>query len=91
MTKKERVEDLGIVREKLERLLDDNIFENLGSKHQFEPWVKQHFPTFEISDDAEKENILEEKLYEYHMKMRWLHEEILTIWSIARGEDESNF
>lgn len=88
MTKKERVEDLGIICQKIDHLLEDRVWDHLESKHQFEEWVRHHFPTFKLSDAQEKENINEEKLYEMHMKMRWLHEEILNIWSIARGEDE---
>lgn len=72
--KKERVEDLGILYEKLKAIVDDYIFEYTGSKHEYEHWVAQFDK--------------EQTLYDIHMKMRFLHEQICECISIARGDDE---
>lgn len=76
MTKRERIEDLGIIQEKLTRFFDDreDLFREFDSKHQEEKFVQKYR--------------CEDNLYDLFYKLRGLENELWEIWGIARGEDE---
>lgn len=76
MTKRERLEDLGVIKCKLEQILDNPIFENTDSKHYYECWLKSY--KFEDSDSA----------HELHCHLRGLRDSIHDVLSIACGDDE---
>lgn len=80
MTKKERLEDLGIIYSKLDAMLQDEIFENLDSKHGYEQWVKVNHDKVEYDEPR--------GLYHIHMTLRHLYERLCEISDIARGDIE---
>ena len=82
MTKKERLEDLGIIWAKLDSLLEDEIFENLESKHSFEQWVRVHHDKIEYEEPR--------GLYHIHITLRGIVERLHEICYIARGEIEDD-
>ena len=88
MTKRERLEDIGVLLNKLDALLEDDMFENTGSKHCFETWVAKTFPSKKLEELNEEVDSLGDELYDYHMKIRYLKTRIEEIWAIARGDDE---
>ncbi len=72
--KRERLEDLGVLREKLDLIREMAFFENCTSKHGFEEWIKQW-------DE-------EDKLYDIHMKIRHIKDRIDDCYFIACGDNE---
>lgn len=50
MSKKERLEDLGILFEKLKALSDRDIFRYTESKHSYEDWKKLNYDLVEYGD-----------------------------------------
>jgi hypothetical protein len=85
MTKRERLEDLGRIYETLDLLIEDDFFEYLCSKHEFEEWMKKHFKAYKNTDE---ESLLDSEFYEMHLQLRHLKEKLLELWTIGRGEDE---
>lgn len=69
---KERVEDLGRLREKLDQILDSEVFE-LASKYE---------------DSFIAKYKSEENLADLCNQLRWLKESICGCYAIARGDDE---
>lgn len=76
MTKRERLEDLGIIKSKIEQILDNPVFDNTDSKHYYYSWIKSY--KFEDSEEAHK----------LHCHLRGLHDAISDVHSIACGDDE---
>ncbi len=76
--KKERIEDLGILREKLSEILEIPIFFYCNNKHQFEEWEKT-MKDVDSPDDT---------LYEIHMKVRHVKSLIEDCYWIAHGDHE---
>ena len=76
--KRERIEDLGVIREKLDRLLEDCLpLEKAQSKHSID-----HFCEF-YGDSRNME--------ELHDQLRWLKDELWNIYAIAEGDyDDPN-
>lgn len=85
MTQRTRLEDLGRIYELLDQLIDNEFFEHLNSKHDYESWMKKHFPAYKVDDT---DSLLDAKFFEIHHQLREIKENLLEIWSIARGEDE---
>ncbi len=78
MTKPERLEDLGRIRERITVLLenfDDKWERHFQSKHSYEDFEKYI-----------KEN--EDCLYDLHLFMRHHIEQIWEIWAISKGDEE---
>lgn len=75
---RERVEDLGVIWQKLNNLVDslESDYPYFQSKHSYETF--QEVMTANGCD----------KLEEFHRRMRWLVDELNEIVYIARGEDE---
>lgn len=77
MTKRERLEDLGIVHQKLEQIIDD-IKDKYGrfieSKHAYE----------EFEEFLKKEH----ELYDLHVFLRFHLEYLCDIWAITKGDEE---
>lgn len=72
--RRERIEDLGVIKEKLNRILEDCLpLEKAQSKHSID-----HFCEFY----GDSRNM--EELYDH---LRWLKEELWDIYEIAAGED----
>ena len=78
MTKADRLEDLGRLREKLNAIIENNLFHDCDSKHQFEAWKKT------LDGDTESE-----KLYDVHLRLRFHLESIVECYIIACGNDDS--
>lgn len=79
MTKKERLEDLGIVREKLSNLIDhmeDTYIEYFDSKHSYDDF--KHYMT-------KNDN---ENLYDLHVFLRQHLEKLCEIFHISDGDTE---
>ena len=76
MAKRKRLEDLGIIREKLNRLDDyfSEFFDRYNSKHAEETFLKD----FESED----------KRYDLHSNLRSLKYQLDDIIAIAWGDDE---
>lgn len=87
MTKKERLEDLGRLRERLEVLMDLDIFDNT-SKH--DPYwgevnpkdLESKYGTLTV------EAVLGDRLDSCRMQFSMIHDLISECWNVARGEDE---
>lgn len=73
MPKPERLEDLGRIREKLERLLDESIALEAGSMHD------EYF--LNVYKD-------EDKLDDLYRSLKYLSNELSECLVIARGHDE---
>jgi len=84
--KKERIEDLGRLREKLDQLLEMDIFDNhFLSKHNDREW----YPSAEWKDSQEKLiEHLEDKLDDCRRKFLCIEERLWECFSIAKGDDE---
>lgn len=85
--KRERLEDLGRLYERLNHIMDMEIFE-ITSKH--DPYWSEVRPK-----DLESkyglltvEAVLADRLNDCRMKFAWIHDQISECWSIARGDDE---
>lgn len=78
MTKKERIEDLGIIYERLNRIVIDfeEWFAFYNSKHAYEIF-QEHM----LDKDCDK-------LEDLHRKLRYLIENLNEVVYIARGEIE---
>lgn len=71
-----RAEDLGVAKEKMRRLLDEDaedLFRHCESKHSFEAFQKQY---------GEEE----EGLWSLHLKLRWLKDRLEEIYSVLVGD-----
>jgi hypothetical protein len=74
MTRKERLEDLGIIFEKLSKILDQsNIFDECVSKH--------------TRDDFNEKYSKPKNLEELHDQIRWLKDELWDIYYLAAGNE----
>ncbi len=78
MTKRERLEDLGIIFCKLEALLEEEIFEDLESKHSYESWVKTNHDKLEYEEPR--------GLYHIHSTLRHINTKLSEILYLARGD-----
>lgn len=78
MTKKERLEDLGIIYQKLDTLVSDfeSDYPYFDSKHSYEVFQEKM-----VADDCEK-------MYEFHVRLRDFLSELNEIVCIARGDIE---
>lgn len=89
MTKRERLEDLGLLFVKLDTIMNEEIFERL-SKH--DPWwyeVNEKDLKCKYSGEKlTKEQVLTERLNECRRILYFIHDRISECWSIARGSDE---
>lgn len=76
--RRERVEDLGVICEKLHNVLKDfeNRFPWFQSKHAYENFQKEM-----LVEDCEK-------LVDLHLAMRYFLECLWEVWAIARGDEE---
>lgn len=76
MTKRERLEDLGIILAKLERIEEvyEHLFRYTQSKHQYEAF-QEHLK----NDD---------NLYALHCGLRGLEDDLAQLWGIAKGDIE---
>lgn len=72
--KKERLEDLGILYERLKDIRDNKIFEFANSKHDYEPWLAQFDK--------------DEPCYDIHMAIRFVIDKLDECICIAGGNDE---
>jgi hypothetical protein len=84
MSKKERLEDLGIILEKLNQIIDDESqncpWRFCDSKHQYEDFEK-HYSKKESEDYSLD-------WFNLHCWLRWHREKLSELWCIARGDDE---
>ena len=80
MPKPERLEDLGRIREKLELLIQDSIFENTSSKHGFEMWKKLNHDKEEFGEIEGLEGIF--------CAVRFLRERLDEIYYISCGDHD---
>jgi len=76
MSKKERLEDLGEIKHRLQILFDSPVFEYTNSKHDYELWLKSY--GLPESENAE--------LYELHVQIRHLKDELHEIYYLACGD-----
>lgn len=89
--KRERLEDLGRILERLTQIMDMDVFENL-SKH--DPYWDTVDPKDLISkhsyddDILTVESVLTDRLDDCRMKFSMIHDAICECWTIARGDDE---
>jgi hypothetical protein len=76
--KRERVEDLGVINEKLRHIIDDfeERFPYFDSKHQWETFRDKM-----VKDDYDG-------LDDLHRALRYLKEQLWEVWCIARGDDQ---
>lgn len=81
MTKRERLEDLGMISERLLNLIENQNencpWEYCHSKHRYEDFMERYSKTED-----------EDKLYDLHMWLRYIYEEINEIYYLARGDEE---
>jgi hypothetical protein len=80
MTKRERLEDLGIIYAKLDAMLQEEIFEHLESKHSYESWVKVNHDKIEYDEPR--------GLYHIHSTLRHVVERLHELCYLARGDIE---
>lgn len=83
---KHRLEDLGILSEKLDNMLEGDFLQFCLSKHDFESWSKQfdeEFKALGITDITS-----EDKLFEAHVKLRFLRQKLEECYWIAKGSDD---
>jgi hypothetical protein len=74
MTRKERLEDLGIIFEKLSKILDQSlIFDECVSKHTRDNFIEKYSKP--------------KSLEELHDQMRWLKDELWDIYYLAAGNE----
>jgi hypothetical protein len=76
MTKRERLEDLGIISEKLRHILEDNesLFDECTSKHTIDAFVEKYKDP--------------EQLEELHDWIRFLEEKLWDAYALAKGDEE---
>jgi len=82
MTKRERVEDLGVLKVMLQEILDNEIFAHTNSKHGYEQWFEQN-----IDKDGE---VVQQPvgLYDLFSRVRGLRYSLEAAFEIAVGDDE---
>ena len=74
MTRKERLEDLGIIFEKISRALEGGgIFDECVSKHTRDSFIEKYSNA--------------SNLEELHDQIRWLKEELWNIYYLALGNE----
>lgn len=74
---RQRIEDLGVIKEKLRRLLDESpALEKAESKHSIDRFC-------EFYGDARN-------MEDLHDQLRWLKDELWEIYGIAAGDDYDN-
>lgn len=78
--KRERLEDLGRLREMLKVITDDEIFEHTDSKHGYESWVKQNHDKIEYDEPRGLNHIF--------CCMRSLHARLQECLYVAIGDDD---
>ncbi len=74
--KHERLEDLGIIYEKLDRLIRDfeSDYPYFDSKHSYDTFQQKM-----VADDCDK-------LYDFHCRLRYVVSELNEILCLAQGE-----
>lgn len=80
MTKRERVEDLGVLKIMLQEILDNDIFTHTESKHGYEQWVKENHDKIEYEEPRGLDHIF--------FKIRGLRYDLETLLAIAAGDEE---
>lgn len=80
MTKRERIEDLGVLKIKLLEILDYEIFHHTDFKHGFDEWVKQNHDKKEYDEPRGLDGIFRD--------IRGLRYAIEECFGIALGDDE---
>jgi hypothetical protein len=73
--KRDRLEDLGRLYEKLNNILNNELFEHCESKHGLTPWLNQFAP-------------LEDSYEVIHNRLRFVKDKLYECTQIAAGEDE---
>lgn len=73
VSKRERLEDLGVICEKISSILELPVLDLCDTKHQYEDWLKKY----------QKE---EDDFYTLHMQLRGLHDQLHEIYNIALGD-----
>lgn len=75
--KRERVEDLGVIKEKLGKLLENfDFFEDCQSKHTIDTFCEKY------NDIRNLENL--------HNEIRWMIENLWEIYGVAVGNEHDN-
>ena len=85
MTKRERLEDLGRLREMLKVITDDEIFEHTDSKHGYEQWVKTNHDKMDYYEGIGGES---RGLDHIFCCMRGLHARLQECLCVAIGDDD---
>ncbi len=78
--KRERLEDIGRIQEKIRQVLDDPIFTHTNSKHCYETWVKENHDKIEYGEIRGLDGIF--------CSIRQLREMIEEIYYISCGDDD---
>lgn len=85
---KERVEDLGRLREKLDQILKMDVFDShFLSKHNAEKWFPSELDKWK-NDREQLVEYLEDRLDECRRNFQWVQEQLWDCYSIAKGDDD---